>query len=161
MSVLALAKAYHLEMDPTLLAGGFPKLNTNDTPFMKADFQHCVRETGPASTTIAHGLDLIGFQIGFNESGQRMDMPQPKPFELIPPRKQAAAVQAGSSTSNILIEDMVFEALFSMQWVPENLRTGPAKAANEQVQEKPEEPAQSNPATAEAERTQTQDNPAN
>lgn len=60
-------------------------------------------------------IDLTSFQVGYDEDGHRMEMPQPKSFELIPPRKLSASAQAGSSTSsNILKEDMEFEALSSM-----------------------------------------------
>lgn len=160
MSALALAKAYHPEMDSTLLADEFPEFNADNTLFTKADVTHCVRETRPAGTTIAHRLDLTKFQVGFDEDGERMNMPQPKPFELIPSRKQAFASEAGSS-SNVLIEDMKFEALSSMQWVPESPQTDAGQAATEKAQENPDEPVCSNPLPSETEGNLAEGNPAN
>lgn len=87
MSALALAKAYHPELDPALLADGFPELNVDDTKFTKEDFLRYVKVTRPAATKIVDDLDLTKFEVGFNEDGGRMSMPQPRPVELIPPRK--------------------------------------------------------------------------
>lgn len=123
MSALALAKAYHPEMDPALLAGGFPEFNADNTPFTKADFQRVIKETRRAGTTIAHGLNLSGFQVGYDKNNHRRELPQPKPFELIPPHKQhaTASMQPGSSSaSKILVKEMEFESLASMQWTDES-----------------------------------------
>ena len=46
MSALALAKAYHPEMDPALLAGGFLEFNADDTPFTEKDFQRVIKKPG-------------------------------------------------------------------------------------------------------------------
>lgn len=53
-------------MDPDLLAGGFPEFNVENTPFTKVDFHLMIKETRPVGTIIAHGLNLTGFQVGYD-----------------------------------------------------------------------------------------------
>lgn len=154
MSALALAKAYHPEMNPALLAGGFPELNTDDTEFTESDYLRCVRETRPAATKIANDLDLNKFQVGYNEGGKRMSMPDPQPVELLPPRKQTFASEV--STSTVITEDMVFEALSKIQWAAENPQTEESDAEDP---EESGEPASVDPATNRTEVEQANVNP--
>lgn len=150
MSALALTKAYHPEMNPALLVGGFPEFNSDNSPFTEVDFRRVIKETRPAGTTIAHGLDLSGFQATYDEKNRRMDMPQPKPFELIPPHKQQTAESTPSganSASKILVEEMVFESLASMQWGEANPATNTEEAPQGQEQENPADAEKINLAT--------------
>lgn len=52
MRALALAKAYHPEMNPALLAGGFPQFNVDNTPFGKPDYARVVKETRQYPTSL-------------------------------------------------------------------------------------------------------------
>lgn len=162
MSALALAKAYHPEMDPALLAGGFPEFNADSTPFTKADFHRVIKETRPAATVIAHGLNLSGFQAGYDENNRRMDMPQPQPFELIPPRKAQKGAQTGaSSSSQVRSEEMVFESLMSMQWTEDEPPTETNEDVEGQIEKIVEEPAKGDSATtaADSAKAPTEGNP--
>ena len=145
---LHLAKAYHPEMDPTLLMGGFPQFNTDDTPFTEKDFHRVIKETRHAGTVIAEGLNLSVFQVGYDENNRRMDMPKPQPFELIPPRKAQKTVQIGASSSaQALSDEMIFESLISMQWTENEPPTETDEDAEGQVEKAAEEPAKRDSAT--------------
>lgn len=99
MRALALAKAYHPKMDPALLAGGFPELKADNTPFGKSDYARVMKETQQHATTTAHGLDLTSFQVRYDEENQHMELPNPEPFGLEPPHKQTPPPVAPSSTT--------------------------------------------------------------
>jgi hypothetical protein len=124
MSALTLAKAYHPEMQPALLADGFPELNADDSEFTEEDYLRCVRATRSAATKIADELDLSKFQVGYSEDGKRGSIQQPQPVELKPPRKQAFA--SDINTLDVLNKEMVFEALSAIQWLAESPQTNKA-----------------------------------
>lgn len=138
MSALALAKAYHPEMDPALPVGGFPEFKADNTPFMKADYLRVLKETRPHATAIAHSLDLSNFQVGYDSDNQRMDLTKPEPFELMPPRRQvippappSSSTAAASAPPRVLVEEMVFESLSSMQWSKDNAEQAGKDAASQ------------------------------
>lgn len=78
MCTMALAKAYHPEMTPELLAGGFLEYKVYNTPFTPADFGNVVKETRHHATTIAHSLDLSSFQHGYDSENRCIAMPNPR-----------------------------------------------------------------------------------
>lgn len=45
MRAMTLAKAYHPELDPALLAGGYPEFKANNSRFSSKDFHAIFRET--------------------------------------------------------------------------------------------------------------------
>ena len=55
MRGLELAKSYHLEMKSELLAGGFPELKVDGSPFSEND---CIKETRLFATKIVDEMDL-------------------------------------------------------------------------------------------------------
>ena len=87
MSALTLAKAYHPEMQPTLLADGFPELNADKLEFSEVEYLCYMRETRPEAMKSANDLHLSKFQVGYTEARKRMSNPQPQSVKLIPPRK--------------------------------------------------------------------------
>ena len=93
-----------------------------------------------------------------------MDMPQPQPFELIPPRKAQTGAQTGaSSPSQVLSEEMVFESLMSMQWTEDEPPTETDEDVEGQVEKKKaEEAAKGDSATtaADSAKATTEGNPA-
>lgn len=52
---LTLAKAYHPELDPKLLAGGFPQFKEDGSEFTKEDYVVVVKETRHHACSIATG----------------------------------------------------------------------------------------------------------
>src|SRR4051794_4739557 len=65
MRVLALSKAYRPGLKPTLLAGGFPKIKADGTPFTKEDFLRVQKEIRLAASRIAYGINTSRLEIGY------------------------------------------------------------------------------------------------
>lgn len=105
MCAMTLSKVYHPEMDPALLAGGYPQFKTDNTCFTSKDFQTVFKQTRQYASAIARGIDLKSFQIEYDDQNQQMDVPKPQPFALIsknkglfPLQKPASMTPSGSAT---------------------------------------------------------------
>src|SRR3954463_9627190 len=92
MRVLALSKAYHPGLKPELLAGGFPEIKADGTPYTKDDFLKVQREIRPAASQIADSIDITRLEIGFDKQGKKrkVTFPVPDKFILFPPSTESS-----------------------------------------------------------------------
>ena len=83
MRGLALAKAYHSNLDPALLMNGFPQFNSDGTEFDKKDYARARRQTRYAATIIASKMKLRDLQYGYNEANEAVVDEDPKKIDLL------------------------------------------------------------------------------
>ena len=88
MRGMELARAYHPGLRPELLSGGFPELKDDGYPFSKEDYMKLHKETCPAATQIAEGIELARLEAGYDSQSKRrkMSFPVPAEFSLLPPQ---------------------------------------------------------------------------
>ena len=80
---LALAKAYHPNIDPTPLMKGFPEFNTDGTPFDKRCYSRVMKQTRHAATEIAKTLKLASIQNGYNANNEEIFEDEPPRVDLL------------------------------------------------------------------------------
>ena len=92
MRVLALSKAYQPRLKPELLAGGFPEIKTDGTPFTKDDFLKVQRDFRPAASQIADSIDICRLEIGYDSQGKKRKVTflVPEKFILLPPSNESS-----------------------------------------------------------------------
>ena len=79
MRGLALAKAYHPNIDLAPLMKGFPEFSTDGTPFDKKCYYRVTKQTRHVAIEIAKSLKLASIQNGYNAKNEEI-------FEEEPPR---------------------------------------------------------------------------
>ena len=130
MRCLALAKAYHPTLDPSLLAGGFPEFNVDGTKFGKRCYSRVCKQTRYAATQLANAMKLSSFQHGYDEQGEEVIEPNPERCDLLQSYRATMAkdkTAPSSSTPQIVppahapVEDEneeQFESLQQITWKP-------------------------------------------
>lgn len=103
---LTLAKAYHPELRPELLAGGFPRFKVDGSEFSKEDYQAVLKETQHHACAIAQMIDLNTYQPNYDEQRRKISLQIPEPFELVSKNKDPATpssskAPAGSGTPSM------------------------------------------------------------
>ena len=126
MRGLALAKAYHPNLDPTPLTMGFPQFNTDGTPFDKRCYSRVVKQTRHAATEIAKSLKLSSIQNGYDANNEEIFEDEPPRVDLLENYNQtrrakascsSTAPTASSSQANPEDEEWkIFESLMSVTW---------------------------------------------
>ena len=112
MRGLALAKAYHPNLDPALLMKGFPQFNTDGTSFDKKCYSKVVKQTRHAGTEIAKSLKLTSFQNAYDEKNEEILEDESPRVDLL--QSYGSAAQAPSSSQ--ADPENVFESLMSISW---------------------------------------------
>ena len=86
MRGLELARPYHPGLKPELLAGGFPELKADGSPFSKDDYMKLHKETRSTATQIADGIELSRLEAGYDSQSKRRKMRfhVPSEFSLLP-----------------------------------------------------------------------------
>lgn len=125
LTALARAKAYAPELDPAQLVAGYLEFDVDDSPFTKKDFLRCVKETRVAATGMTEEINLSKYQAGYSESNKRIESPNPQPVALTRPRKQTFTPDV--EPSPVLMANLVFEALQSIQWHEDDLQAAEAE----------------------------------
>lgn len=158
-----LAKAYHPELKPELLAGGFPQFKVDGSEFTKEDYQAVMKETHHHACAIARGIDLNNYQSDYDEHKKKINLQLPVPFELVsknqnpaaPSSSQAPASSGSSSTPaqpQASVGDVNEETLQALHQIFRPGSTGGDDAGDE-ITKSPEgpreEPVRSNPAPME------------
>src|SRR4051812_42108721 len=92
MRVLALSKSYHPGLKQKLLAGGFPEIKADETPFTKDDFLKVQREIRPVASQLADSINITRLEIGFDKQGKKrkVTFPVPDKFILFPPSTESS-----------------------------------------------------------------------
>ena len=83
MRGLALAKAYHPNLDPALLMKGFPQFNSDGSPFDKKCYSRVVKQTRHAATEIAKSLKLASFQNAYDANNEEILEDEPPRVDLL------------------------------------------------------------------------------
>ena len=112
MRGLALAKAYHPNLDPSQLMKGFPQFNADGTPFDKKCYSRVVKQTRYAATEIAKSLKLTSFQNAYDANNEEILEDEPPRVDL----QQSYSSAARASSSNQADPDHTFESLVSVTW---------------------------------------------
>ena len=112
MRGLALAKAYHPNLDPSQLMKGFPQFNADGTPFDKKCYSRVVKQTRYAATEIAKSLKLTSFQNAYDANNEEILEDEPPRVDL----QQSYSSAARASSSNQADPDHPFESLVSVTW---------------------------------------------
>src|SRR3954470_20475582 len=102
MRGMELARAYHPRLKPNLLAGGSPELKADGSPFSKEDYMKLHKETRPAATQIADGIELSRLETGYDSQSKRrkMSFPVPAEFSIMPlPTESSELVVRGEPAS--------------------------------------------------------------
>ena len=135
MRGLALAKAYHPNIDPSPLMKGFPQFNTDGTPFDKRCYSRVVKQTWHAATEIAKTLKLASIQNGYNANNEKIFEDEPPRVDLL--QSYSNAKESGSSTAQAAPSDQanpedeeenIFESLVSATWKQDIAGKGPVEA---------------------------------
>lgn len=158
---LTLAKAYHPELDPTLLAGSFPQFKEDNSELTKEDYAAVVKATRHYACAIAREIDLSTYQPDYDENRKNINLELPIPFELVskphnpakPPSSQAPSSSGTFSTlgqpSTHTANEETLQALHQI-FRPENIGGEEVEDEVQEQQEKPEEPSQVDLAATEA-----------
>ena len=109
---LALAKAYHPNLDPSLLMKGFPQFNSDGTPFDKRCYSRVVKQTQYAATEIAKTLKLASIQNAYNANNEEIMEDEPSRVDLLHSYSKASQ----SASSSRADPDNTFESLASVTW---------------------------------------------
>ena len=80
--VLARAKAFLLDMDPSEMVGEFPQFKLDGTNFSLEYFARCVKETRVAATLLVEEVDLAKYQAAYSEDNKGINPPEFKPLTL-------------------------------------------------------------------------------
>ena len=112
MRGLALAKAYHPNLDPTLLMKGFPQFNSDGSPFDKKCYAKVGKQTRHAATEIAKSLKLASIQNAYDANNEEIPEDEPPRVDLLQSYSKAAQT---SSSSQVDLEN-TFESLISISW---------------------------------------------
>ena len=112
MRGLALAKAYHPNLNPAQLMKGFPQFNADGTPFDKKCYSKVVKQTRYAATEIAKTLKLTSFQNAYDENNEEILEDEPPLVDLL----QSYNPASRTSTSGQADPDRIFESLVSVTW---------------------------------------------
>ena len=112
MRGLALAKAYHPNLNPAQLMKGFPQFNADGTPFDKKCYSKVVKQTRHAATEIAKTLKLTSFQNAYDANNEEILEDEPPRVDLL----QSYNPASRASTSNQADPDHIFESLVSVTW---------------------------------------------
>ena len=112
MRGLALAKAYHPNLNPAQLMRGFPQFNANGTPFDKKCYSKVVKQTRHAATEIAKTLKLTSFQNAYDANNEEILEDEPPRVDLL----QSYNSSSRASSSNQADPDHNFESLVSVTW---------------------------------------------
>ena len=106
MRGLALAKAYHPQLNPVPLKNGFPQYNTDGKEFDKKCYSRVVKQTRHVATVIASKMKLTTLQYGYDEANEEMMDDEPQRIDLlqsykdsIDPAKVAPSTSAAPSSS--------------------------------------------------------------
>ena len=79
---LALAKAYHPNLDPSQLMKGFPEFNVDGSPFDKKCYLKIVKQTRHAASEIAKTLKLSSFQNAYDVNNEELFEDEPPLVDL-------------------------------------------------------------------------------
>lgn len=171
---MTLAKSYHPELDPEMLAGGFPQFKVDGSEFTKEVYQAVVMETQHHACAIAWSIDLNTYQPDYDEHKRKISLQLPEPFELGSKKQNSAASSSSKAPSGsgilsmmappqVSARDASEEPLQALHQIFRPGGTGCGEAddeAQEPTQKKPEEPAQGQPMAMEIE-IAAGENPAN
>ena len=126
MRGLALAKAYHPNIDLAPLMKSFPEFNTDGTPFDKRCYSRVTKQTRHAATENPKTLKLASIQNGYNAKNEEIFEEEPPRVDLLQSSGKAkescsSAAQAGpSGKSNPASEEEdIFESLLAVTWKPD------------------------------------------
>ena len=115
VTALSRAKAWVPELDPSVVAIGYPSLKEDGTPFDQKDFSACVREIRPMATPIANDSDLSKYHPAYDQENKKMPTPAYKVMDLILPiRKHTFAPEV--DPSELIDDEAEFEALSGIDW---------------------------------------------
>ena len=112
MRGLALAKAYHPNLDPSQLMKGLPQFNADGSPFDKKCYSKVVKQTRHAATEIAKTLKLTSFQNAYDANNEEILEGEPPRVDLL----QSYNPASRASSSNQADPDHIFESLVSVTW---------------------------------------------
>ena len=112
MRGLALAKAYHPNLDPTLLMKGFPQFNSDGTPFDKRCYSKVLKQTRYAATEIAKSLKLASIQNAYDANNEEILEDEPPRVDLLHSYNKTAQVPSSDQAD----PENTFESLMSVSW---------------------------------------------
>ena len=119
---LALAKAYHPNLDPSLLMKGFPQFNSDGTPFDKICYSRVVKQARYAATEIAKTRKLASIQNAYDANNEEILEDEPPRVDLLHSYSKAAETASSSQAD----PDNTFESLASITW-RDITETGPGE----------------------------------
>ena len=112
MRGLALAKAYHPNLDPALLMKGFPQFNADGSPFDKKCYAKVVKQTRHAATEIAKSLKLASIQNAYDANNEEIPEEEPPRVDLLQSYSKAAQTASSSQVDS----ENTFESIMCVSW---------------------------------------------
>ena len=107
MCGMELARASHPGLRLELLAGGFPELKADGSPFSKENYMKLHKETRLVATQIADGIELSRLEAGYDSQSKRrkMSFPVPSEFSLLPPPTESSELAGRAEPASGAEED--------------------------------------------------------
>ncbi|KAE8769786.1 Cysteine synthase [Hordeum vulgare] len=82
LSALMLAKAFHPELKPELLADGYPQFKVDSSEFTKDEYQAVLKVAQNLACRIARDIDLKKYEVYYDENKKKVLLKMSESFEL-------------------------------------------------------------------------------